>query len=690
MSMDVLTRASNVPFRFASIEQGGWLSELFGQLVGPDGVDGGSVHTQGPATIVSGSTVYEAGALRPLAVEQSPNRVVSRFALESSGVELESVWTHDPGSGLVERQDRLLNTGTEPFRFRRFWSRLALQRGDVELYTQRGVWAGEGHGRWVSLHAGSVHLGCEGGRTTQLSAPLMAVRFQGTDRGLVLHLVPCGNWAIRATARPVAQGSPVTVLEAGVADDALDETLQPGDHYDGPRLLMTALVAGSPERSAASLHRFLLAREFAEAKRTAPVMFNTWLDLFDYLDVERLRRQIPVLTELGVDLLEVDAGWYGRGGINEWHDSVGDWTENPSRSFYGRMAEFADEVRAAGLAFGLFMEPETAGSGAQVRLDHPEWFVGRGSRFDLEHADVYAHVRDEVLRVLDTYDARWLRIDLNSHLGWDESGAELRRYTEKLLELFREVRAARPNVFIEQCASGGMRYDLNILAHGDGYYLTDTQNPVDLIRVSEGTMLRALPGRSSRVVALRTLGTSFPGHPVDPENMPDTLASPPAAGWQPAQYPEAYDLDFVAIVAMLGVMAISGDPSSLSAANREKLRRHIRFYKQIQPWVMGSAATLLTEPKPVHDRSGWSVFQYHAEDGVHLVFAFRLQDAAARRLIPLVDLDPETDYHIELHPEGVARSVSGQDLMSRGLDLTLPKPAGAVVCVLRPFTGEAL
>jgi len=84
---------------------------------------------------------------------------------------------------------------------------------------------------------------------------------------------------------------------------------------------------------------------------------NTWFDAWDTLEVNRLRNQLVAAQAIGCEVFVVDAGWYGRSDKG-WWANVGDWREQTARAFHGCMREFADEVRAAGLAFGIWMEPE--------------------------------------------------------------------------------------------------------------------------------------------------------------------------------------------------------------------------------------------------------------------------------------------------------------------------------------------
>jgi len=676
--------------RFSEFDGEPLPSGLFGMLCANRATAAGLEAVHGPAVVVAGGRMFQGAGIRFKGSAMAGDNALDLTYAAGDGLEIVTAYRYDAGAGVLRRTDRLRNVGNAPARVRRFHARLALPPDVYDVYFQSGRWACENQGRWVPLHAGSIVLGCEEGRTTQGNPPYACVRPAGAATGLVVHLVPCGNWTIKICARPGGHGNAFCVLETGMAEDLFEIALQPGEVFEAPALLLQELTGGQPHLCTAALHRHVNAALFGGLKSTAPVIYNTWLDMFDYLDERRLRERLPLLKHLGVDVVEVDAGWYGRGGINQWHSWVGDWRENPDRSFFGRMKDFVKDVKQAGLAFGLFMEPETVGASVPLRQEHPEWFVGGGARLDLVNPKVYAYLQDEISRLIETYDLRWMRLDLNSRLGYDETGSELHDYYRALGRLYREIHAQYPALFMEQCASGGMRYDLESLQWGDGYYLSDSQNPVDMIRNTEGAYLRLPPGRSSRMLALRTIGTSFPGHPVDPDHMPETLVTTPAVGWQPAQYPESYDLDFAAIVTMLGVMGVSGDPSSFSKEKQERLRQHIAFYKRWQPFILTSCGHLLTEPKPVTDRTGYSAFQLCNErDARSLVYVFRLQDVCARRRLRLRGLDRERLYRLSVYPTENPTPVveaRGGALMDFGLDVALPKPASAVICMLEPAT----
>ena len=337
----------------------------------------------------------------------------------------------------------------------------------------------------MALHAGSLQFGCVQGRTTQGGTPYLCLRKVGAGRGLAFHLLPCGNWSIAATARAVMDGYPFAVVDLGLADDELRLELPPGASVEGPEILIQSLPGGAPAAAAPRLHRWLLERRFAEQRPEIPLIYNTWFDQFEVLEVPRLRRQLQAAKEIGCEVFVVDAGWYGPQ-AGDWFSQAGDWREKTDGAFHGTMAAFADEVRAAGLGFGLWMEPERFGPNVPIRREHSEWFLPRDAAFariNLTNAAAYAHLRAEISRLVETYRLAWMKIDFNFELGLDRSGGELSGYYRAWYRLLDEIRREHPQTIFEGCASGGMRLELASLSHFDAQFLSDTVNPLDVLRI---------------------------------------------------------------------------------------------------------------------------------------------------------------------------------------------------------------
>jgi len=668
----VKTFALTAETGFARRDNHVWLTRLCGLPVGRQGEDTGPVRTQGMALIQADGRRYEGNDLALEACEETKQLVRYRWRMGESALRLTTAWRGCPDSGVVSRRDTLANAGGQPVVLTRCLARVSFPPGRYECYTQASRWCHENQGAWQPLNTG-LTLRHAPGRTTEESTPYLALRAVGTDAGLAFHVLPCGNWTIRVS--PVNEGGelPYAVVELGLADENLHRTLQPGETMELPEILIQPLPQGQSHLAAPALHRYLLRHHFSDAKPQAPVVYNTWFDQFEILDVPRLRTQLAAAKAVGCEVFVIDAGWYGAGGPN-WWAQAGDWREKTEAAFHGQMGAFADEVRATGLKFGLWMEPERFGPEAPIRAEHPEWFVSAGAaaRLDLAQPAAYAYLRGEIGRLVKTYKLAWMKIDFNFALDVDASGAELAGYTAAWYSLLDEIRAAHPKTFFEGCSSGAMRGDLATLAHVDGHFLSDSVNPADMLRISQGAFLRLPPGRLTRWAVLRSAGQALPKYGKTVADSPATLLTPRGAVWEPA---ETVDLDFAILAALPGMLGFSGDLAGLPGEASGRIARWVRLFKRHRRFLAGAVAHLLTPPESLAAREGWVGFQLQDAAGTDsLVFIYRLGVAGATRPWRLRNLDPHGDYAVTEGLDGPARRIAGRELMEQGL--TIPVPGG--------------
>lgn len=671
-----------------------WLRELGGFVSGADGPR----HTQGLVAVNTMAGRLEADDWECLgATPDGADSAVLRLKAADFGLELESRWTVDSASGVVSRRDRLLNRGAAPVQVLRCLARFGLPSGSWEVYAQESRWCHESQGAWRTMPPGALQLGCAWGRTTQGGTPFAAVRPMGGGAGLAFHVMPMGNWVIRFQSHTLGDSLPFVSVELGLADDNLRFELVPGAEFDLPEILLQSLPAGDVVAVAPHLHRYLLRRDYAKAKPFAPIVFNTWFDQFEILDVPRLRAQLAAAKALGCEVFTVDAGWYGVGSGN-WFLQAGDWREKTAAAFAGRMREFADEVRAAGLGFGLWMEPERIGPEAPIRQAHPEWIVSCGEcgRLDLENPAAYAWVRSEMLRLVNDYRLAWMKIDFNFELDADRRGTELAGYAAAWCRLLDEVRRAAPDTFFEGCASGALRLDLENLRHVDGHFLSDSVNPIDMLRISQGTWLRSPPGRIIRWAVLRDAGRVIPRYGKRVADSLPTVLVPGGAVWEPA---EVVDPEFALLAAMPGMLGLGGDLAGLSPEVAAVVGTWIGFYKEWREFIAAAAVHLLTPPERLEQRTGWVAFQLQRPDadGASLVFVYRLGESGAPPRLCLRDLAPSRLYAVRREPAAESAStLSGAELMTAGLPVPFffctgfNRTAAAVVLRVWPTKASAL
>ena len=222
-----------------------WLTRLCG-MVCERGDERGPTRAQGLAVIATDRGRFEGDGLvlveaafdddsAFLTWQAAEGDVPSR---ETRDLRLASRWSFSRETGIWSRKDELTNKGEAAITVYRCRARFVLSPARYEVYAQDSRWSTENQGAWTTLHTGTLTLGCEWGRPTEGGTPYVALRELGGDTGIAFHILPRGNWAIHVSAHAVMNGLPCAVVELGPADDDLRLTLQPGETFALPEILI--------------------------------------------------------------------------------------------------------------------------------------------------------------------------------------------------------------------------------------------------------------------------------------------------------------------------------------------------------------------------------------------------------------------------------------------------------------------
>lgn len=602
------------------------------------------------------------------------------WSLYEGSLRYESRLVFDPALDVWSRRDRLANVGAAAVDVYRALPQFLFAPGQYETYVQTGRWCYENDGGWEPLRY--LHLECEGGRTTQGAAPFLALRGRENRDGIAFHLVPNGNWELIAKLPSPGVGIPDNrswhVLQFGHSSNKLRLALAPGEVWELPELLVQGVPEGRLERSAPLLHRYWAGRSHGLREIGHAVVYNPWFDLYAGLsDSGRLRAHLAAARRLGCEVFVIDAGWYGAG-EGDWWQQAGDWRERVNGAFRGEMRRFADEVRAAGLGFGLWMEPERVCENAPIFAERPEWFAwGNGSyRPRLEEPEPYAWLLGEIVRLIETYGLVWLKLDFNFELGEDEFGTNFHAYYTAWYRMLDELKRKHPQVCLEGCASGGQRTDLHTIGRFDGHFLSDNVNPWDSLTAYQQGALRLPPHRLLKWLVVQPGGGAAQYGAETYTRVPTVVApAPPGAGFENA---ETVDLDFACLVAMAGPFAVSGNFADLAADQLGRVAEHIAFYKKWRSLFKNCRLALSREPGKLGDRSGWRAMQFlHASENASLLYVYRLDDVAERMNVRLKELNRDRMY--EITGSGTIRRIGGAELADQGMEVELAARHRAVV-----------
>jgi alpha-galactosidase len=221
------------------------------------------------------------------------------------------------------------------------------------------------------------------------------------------------------------------------------------------------------------------------------------------------------------------------------------------------------------------------------------------------------------------------------------------------------LRAAYPQLVIENCSSGGTRFDLGIIAHTHTTWLSDEVRPLPSVQLGYGCTVEFTPEVCNHWMV------------GDQDNGDVVLTNPP--GWW----------DFMFRVPMNGQFGIS---SRVFAWNEDLIRTataNVALYKRVRQVIMGADAYHLTAQPNHEDPRDWSAIQYVAPDRrSSVLFAYRLENGAATRVFQLRGLDASRTYHVWVDGQPV-QEVSGEALSRAGWQVHLDAEWRATVVEFR-------
>nr|WP_326584584.1 alpha-galactosidase [Streptomyces sp. NBC_00481] len=253
----------------------------------------------------------------------------------------------------------------------------------------------------------------------------------------------------------------------------------------------------------ARFHDHLRARP-GHPHRSRPVVLNTWEAVYFDHDLDRLTHLADLGAEVGVERFVLDDGWFrhrrdDRSGLGDWYVDETVWPSG--------LRPLIDHVRAPGMEFGLWVEPEMVNPDSDLARAHPEWILATGGRtpadrrsqqvLDLTHPEAYAYILERLDDLLTEYDIAYLKWDHNRELvdaGHSPSGEPaVHRQTLAVYALLDELRARHPGLEIESCSSGGGRVDLAILERTDRVWASDCNDALERQSINRWTGLLLPP-----------------------------------------------------------------------------------------------------------------------------------------------------------------------------------------------------
>ena len=501
-----------------------------------------------------------------------------------------------------------------------------------------GQWCNEFFERRIALDTGSWSAENRRGRTSHSRFPqiMLGTPAFGETNGLVygFHLGWSGNHRVA-----------VDVLDDGRRLVRLGEYLHPGEiilntgeTYTTPKLFATCAqgLAQMSRQFHAHVRGHILHWPQGQM-RPRPVTLNTWEGNYFSHDIAALKAQADAAAALGIERFVLDDGWFGirdddTGGLGDWHIDT--------RKYPDGLKPLIDHVKAQGMEFGLWVEPEMVNENSDLYRAHPDWVLTTVGRplvtgrnqlvLDMTRSEVLEHLFFWLDGLLRSHDIAYLKWDMNRDLVASSGVGGRPAYHAQVTALYTllaRLRAAHPQVEIETCSSGGGRADYGILPHTHRIWTSDCTDALERVRIQRGY---------SRFFPPELMGAHVSASPNHQTGRRHTL------GWRAA-------------VAFFGHFGLEIDPRGLSSEEFDALSGWITLHKRLRPLLHGGLHLGFDE---TDGRAAHGVVNHGQTHALIGVFQSHSQSHKGSAPLRISGLHPQARYRIcLLQPEPLIKAM---------------------------------
>lgn len=586
----------------------------------------------------------------------------------ASAVEVTLLYAVLPALDLVTRCARIRNLGETPVTLTKAASLcLDISRGSWEWVHFHGRHAMERQMERRLLFHGIQEIGSTRGTSSHHQNPTVLLctpdctETAGACIGAAL--VYSGSHQTRLECDQLGQ----VRMVMGIHPDLFRWELKAGETFSTPEVMLSYSDTGLETLSHhfhQAIREHICRGKYQLAER--PVLINNWEATYFGFDTEKILHIAEEAARLGVDMLVLDDGWFGK--RDDDCSGLGDWFVNETK-LSGGLHDLVEKIKGMGMRFGIWFEPEMISEDSDLYRKHPDWAIRIPDRapmrsryqlvLDMANPEVQEYLFRVMSDVLHSADISYVKWDMNRSISdWytrtlpaDRQGEMPHRYVLGLYALLERLTAAFPDVLFEGCSGGGGRFDAGMLYYCPQIWCSDDTDAYERTKIQYGTSF------FYPVSAVGSHVSTVPNHQTGRITPFETRGT----------------------VAMAGSFGYELDLNLLSDGEKQEVAEQIRQFKTYGPLIHNGKYYRLTNPM-AEDAALW---EFAAQDGSEVLVQGMLFHAEAnvlRRTVQLRGLDAEKCYRLD----GTEQVYTGAALMAGGV--LLPKAWGDYTPVTMHFS----
>ncbi len=373
------------------------------------------------------------------------------------------------------------------------------------LITLDGAWSRERFIQEAHLRQG-IHINdSKNGASSAMHNPAIALKspratnFTGDVYGF--NLIYSGN---HQESVEVSNFGRVRVL-TGINPQTFTWKLEAGNKFSTPQAVMTYSHEGLNGMSQ-QMHQFIqnhICRGYW-AQKERPILINNWEATGFEFDEKRILELADCAKDLGIELLVLDDGWFGK--RNNDTTSLGDWTVNKNKLPNG-LSGLSKNIHKKGMMFGIWVEPEMISEDSDLFASHPDWRISIPNRepgvgrnqyvLDWTREDVTDYMIACISNIIEDSKADYVKWDFNRFISDPNTqgpnqyymGEFFHRYVMGFYKVLGSLVDKYPKILFEGCSAGGNRFDLGALCYTPQIWASDDTDVFMRQYIQDGTSL---------------------------------------------------------------------------------------------------------------------------------------------------------------------------------------------------------
>jgi alpha-galactosidase len=416
--------------------------------------------------------------------------------------------------------------------------------------------------------------------------------------------------------------------------------------------------------------RKFMGIRLSELKEKPTFVYNTWEPFYKNINEKLVKELAKAAADAGMKEFIIDDGW---------QDSYGDWGID-MKKFPNGLKPVFDYIKSLGMKPGLWVSIGSASPDSKVYKAHPEWFVidKNGKPTSLHAPDDkekftacfgtgwYDYIKGILLKLSVDYGLEYFKLDFavvtsaytydhtqsgcyaSNHPGHKDHSESLYTNYERLWQLFDQLHAAKPGLFIDctfETMGGTQLIDYALLQHAEGDWLSNFE------------------GASGEKTDIRIRDMAWWRSPAIP-------ATSLVIG-NPQMQDNGWETHIKSIAGALPIML--GDPRKLTVSDQKKYRNYADWLQQMESKysIMSYRQDIPGFGEPMEGM--WDGFQRintETKDG-GIVGIFRHGSVESKRTVTINYLDPDKIYEVKSMDNKIIVTLTGNELREKGFEVNL-------------------